>query len=320
MCEMQNKQIQNLRSYFHERAEGNQLYEVIAEADKNITVLKLADRNYFPEEIGPNEQTKIESWRRKELHGRYPAILRMQDVDINLSCAWLCNGNIFAETEGFMIAIQDQVVPTMNYRKFILKQNVDCDKCRLCRQKTENIEHITSSCSVLAPVEYTKRHDNVAKVIHQQLCKMYGGSTEIKPYYVYEPNQVIETSTAKIYWNRSIITDHHVANNRPDIVVVEKETRNTFLVDVAIPLGSNMGKKYSEKISKYFPLANEIKEMWDQEKVSIIPVIIGATGEIPKSLLQSLHQLNLPENLINELQKIVVIETCGIVRKVLNSN
>jgi hypothetical protein len=267
-----------------------------------------------------NEKAKIETWRSKELHGRYPAVLRLEEVDSNLSCAWLCNGNIFAETEGFMIAIQDQVVPTRNYRKFILKQDVDSDKCRLCGQKTENIEHITSGCPILAPVEYTKRHDNVARVIHQQLCKKYGVSAEMKPYYMYEPNSVVETTTVKIYWNRSIVTDQYVPNNRPDIVLMDKQTRYTFIIDIAIPLGTNLNKKYSEKVNKYILLANEIKEMWNQENVVIIPILLGATGEIPKSLVKSLKQLKLPEKLFIELQKIVILETCGIIRKVINSN
>jgi ribosomal protein L37E len=73
---------------------------------------------------------------------------------------------LFAETEGFLTAIQDQVIPTRNYKKYILKQlNID-EMCRRCGKESETIRHITAACEHLAPTEYVKRHDGLAKVIH----------------------------------------------------------------------------------------------------------------------------------------------------------
>jgi hypothetical protein len=40
------------------------------------------------------------------------------------------------------------------------------DKCRICGTEGETIEHIISSCTVLAQSEYKKRHDIFAKIIH----------------------------------------------------------------------------------------------------------------------------------------------------------
>jgi hypothetical protein len=37
------------------------------------------------------------------------------------------------------------------------------DKCRICRTEGETIEHIISSCTVLAQSEYKKRHDLAVK-------------------------------------------------------------------------------------------------------------------------------------------------------------
>ena len=33
------------------------------------------------------------------------------------------------------------------------------------------IQHITAACEQLAPTEYVKRHDGLAKVIHQKLAE-----------------------------------------------------------------------------------------------------------------------------------------------------
>lgn len=139
------------------------------------------------------------------------------------------------------------------------------------------------------------------------------------PYYKYLPEAVTENDRYKIYWDREIVTDLYIPSNRPDIVFVDKESRQTFLIDIAVPHPTNLQQKRQEKINKYLPLANEIKEMWNQEKVAIVPIILGATGEIPKLTLESLDLLDIRRNRFSELQKIVLIETAGMVRKVLNA-
>ena len=78
---------------------------------------------------------------------------------------------MFAETEGFLTATQDQVILTRNYKKYILKQpNID-ELCRRCGKQSETIQHITAACEQLAATEFVKRHDGLAKVIHQKLAE-----------------------------------------------------------------------------------------------------------------------------------------------------
>jgi hypothetical protein len=53
--------------------------------------------------------------------------------------------------EGFLTAIQDQVILTRNYKKYILKQpNID-ELCRRCGKESEAIQHITAACEQLTP-------------------------------------------------------------------------------------------------------------------------------------------------------------------------
>jgi len=56
-----------------------------------------------------------------------------------------------------------------------------------------------------------------------------------------------------------------------------------MLIDVAISGDRNVIKKGAEKILKYEDLTIEIQRMWNV-KTKVIPVIIGATGTISKSL------------------------------------
>jgi hypothetical protein len=72
-----------------------------------------------------------------------------------------------------------------------------------------------------------------------------------------------------------------------------------------------------EKQEKYRELANEIRAMWKQNTVQVIPIVIS-TGVISKSLSQSLKRLNLHPNTYIQMQKSVILEMCSIVRNFLN--
>jgi hypothetical protein len=69
-----------------------------------------------------------------------------------------------------MIAIQDGVLPTRNYQKHIIKKADVKDKCRKCGEEAETIQHIISCYKIMAKEEYLLRHNDVAKVIHQELA------------------------------------------------------------------------------------------------------------------------------------------------------
>ena len=99
------------------------------------------------------------------MHGRHPYELSQQYVDIVASNKWPINADLFAEIEGFLTAIQDQVILTRNYKKYILKQPDTDELCRRCGKESEKIQHITAACEQLAPTEYVKRHDGLATVI-----------------------------------------------------------------------------------------------------------------------------------------------------------
>jgi hypothetical protein len=62
------------------------------------------------------------------------------------------------------------------------------------------------------------------------------------------------------------------------------------LIDVTVPGDRNLIKKEAEKILKYKDLIIEIQRMWNV-KAKVIPVIIGATGTISKSLRQCLGKI-----------------------------
>jgi hypothetical protein len=151
--------------------------------------------------------------------------------------------------------------------KYILKQPNIYELCRTCGKEPESIQHITAACEQLAPTEFVKRHDGVAKVTHQELAEAAELIASNSPYYKYTTANVLENDNFKLYWNRSIITDKTIPSNRPDITFVNKTTKNTFLIDIALPNTHNLAKIINEKQEKYRELANKISAMWKQNIV-----------------------------------------------------
>jgi len=131
-------------------------------------------------------------WSQKALHGRHPYDLSRQYVDIEALNKWLTSADLFTETEGFLTAIQDQVILTRNYNKYILKQPNTNELCRRCGKELETIQHITAACEQLAPTEYVKRHGGVANVIHQKLAEAAELIEDRSPYYKYTPTNILE--------------------------------------------------------------------------------------------------------------------------------
>jgi hypothetical protein len=99
---------------------------------------------------------------------------------------------------------------------------------------------------------------------------------------------------------------------------MNKKTKNTFLIDIAVPNTHNLTKTIANKQNKYKELANEICAMWKQNTVQVILIVISSTGVIPESLSQSLTRLNLHPNTYIQMQKFVILGTCSIVRNFLN--
>jgi len=315
---MHNGQIRGLRQYFRSKQDQSEMHRAIVSADRGHTPLNMCEEQDSDHDEGAEEQEKLQAWAQKVMHGRHYHELDQAHVDKEASNAWLMHGDLFPETEGFMIAIQDQVVCTRNYRKCILKDSTVQDVCRRCHQTGETIQHVTAGCSAIVQSDYKQRHDQVAKIIHQTLAIKHGLATQSEKYYQYEPRAVMDNAKHKMYWDRTITTDKTVQHNRPDITLIDKAHKTVYLVDIAVPNSNNVQKTCEEKKAKYKDLSDEIKSQWAMNRVIIIPIVISATGIIPHSIHDSTRMLDLNKYIYVELQKAVILSTCHIVRKFLN--
>ena len=91
---------------------------------------------------------KMQVWMEKPLHGRHANEMNQDYVDREALNYWLTSGKLFLETGGFMLAIQDQVIPTRNHLKYIVRDpTVQNDKCRYGCQRVKTIQHVTGGCT-----------------------------------------------------------------------------------------------------------------------------------------------------------------------------
>jgi hypothetical protein len=177
-------------------------------ADKGYTPLNLSD-NIISDIVKPNIPDTIANIKQKSLHGRYFKELEQPEVNIQASHAWLKKSNIHPETEGFIFAIQDRVINTRNYKKHICGLQSIIDKCRICGTEGETIEHIISSCTVLAQSEYKKHHDIFAKIIHMNLAVKFNLLKNTQPHYSYTPESCLENDSYKLYFGVALTCSAH---------------------------------------------------------------------------------------------------------------
>ena len=134
---------------------------------------------------------------------------------------------------------------------------------------------------MLAQREYKRRHDDIARNIHWELCgKIY--IDRANKWYKHQSEGVSRKGNTKILWDFNIQCDHEIEARRPDIVVVYEDAKECKVIDVAVPWDSQIRAKEREKIEKYGDLKREVAAMWGMKKVTVIPVVIGALGAVSK--------------------------------------
>ena len=157
-------------------------------------------------------------------------------------------------------------------------------------------------CQTLEADKYLNRHSQVAAQLHLDICKHYAIKADVQHWY--QPS----CGTTR---SKQIGTC-----NKPDIIIQEKDSERCLIIDVAIPSDYNIQKKATEKMSKYVDLQIECQRMWNK-KVKVIPIIIGATGIVEKSIQSYLQKIPGKHNLYN-LQRSAILGTAHILRKVFS--
>jgi hypothetical protein len=257
-------------------------------------------------------EEKQQEWKNKALHGQYTKIA--DRTDAKKTYKWIRNGYMKKETEGLLMAAQDQALPT-RWKKVHIEKQGGTAMCRMCNEREETVFHILSECPKMAQTEYRKRHDKVAQLIHWNLCKRYQLEHR-RNWYEHQAESVTENEKAKILWDCAIQTDHIIQARRPDIVVQEKEINHTWIIDIAVPGDARVTEKEREKVERYQDLAREIRRLW-KTSVTVIPIVVGALGAVA-NLHEQMEMLEMDKKDVDRVQFSALLGSARILRKVLD--
>ena len=172
---------------------------------------------------------------------------------------------------------------------------------------------------MMADGHYTARHNKVCRYVHHRICQEYHLDVEEKVWQ-HEPAPVTANEKVTVFYDKVIRPGRFIENNaiKPDIVIWDKVTRSAQIIDVCVPNDCGLNRPEMEKVSKYQDLKNDLKTTWSLEKAEVIPVIVGATGVMKKSLSKYLESIpGKPK--CREVQSAAIRGTVSIIKRFLGS-
>ena len=96
---------------------------------------------------------------------------------------------------------------------------------------------------------------------------------------------------------------------------MDKTNKKAQIGDFAVPTDHWIHISQQRKTENSQDLKRELQKLWNS-KISIVPIVVGAFGTIPKSLKKHLNELNVEVN-ISQMQTTVLLSITRIIRKLL---
>ena len=255
--------------------------------------------------------------QRRPLQGRFWQRMITSGVDQQLSLGWLHSPTLRPETEGFLVAAQEQMLSTRNFQAQVQKTlPATADVCRRCNGPSETIDHLLNCCPVLAKHAYVTRHNRLVRLLHWAICVYHGVAALRNPANHALVHTVMLPNGGSLLWEVSLPTDVAIPSNRPDLVLRHQE--KAFLIDVAVPLESNLSAKMQEKVAKYQPLCLELQRIWELPSLpEVVPIVVGSLGGLLPDMEQTLVPLCGARLRVSLLQQQAILGSLAILRHVL---
>ena len=283
--------------------------------------------------IRTKRQAKLRgAWAKNETAA---AVLASEhNLDLSHSFKWLEKGSLSARIVRDVLAVQEaQLWCGAN------PGNKKSSICRRCHAGIETAQHIATECPTFRQTLALRRHNDVAKNIHFRLCQEYDFP---RYHYSQDVPSVLENESVKLLWDQNVVTHRKLKSYKPDILLVDHKAKRTWVIEVAVTWFTRIKEMRKIKTAKYMAnselsfaelrketendslpaghsLAGELERLYGYQ-VTMVPVIIGACGEVGKDLVSDLMQLPLKEQkgLVERLERSAVIGTGCIVRAHLN--
>ena len=228
------------------------------------------------------------AWQGKPQHGyvhRNQTLL--SGYDKVLSNLWFTDKYMSSHVEGFICAMQEQEIRTRQLDRQRNIGDVETNgKCRHCNITEESIFHLLSSCGKLSASLYLPlRHNEVAKIIYNELISNHDDTS-----YINKPEPIYVTKDIEIWWDKKIRVCPPVEHCKTDIVVWNLKHKLCTIIDVCVPLDVNVEREENTKRDRYLVLASRLQRLYREYTFKVIPIVLGGTGFVPKSLITNLQE------------------------------
>ncbi len=156
------------------------------------------------------------------------------------------------------------------------------DTCQLCHKERGTLGHILGYCEVALSKEggsrYTWRHNKILSNISQYAMEELDEKWTIL-------NDLSQGGDGNV---RNLLSSFNTAQ-RPDFIAVNTEEKSLIVMELTVPMETQIEHWHTTKTNKYADLVRQFEEVGYQ--VEFFAVEIGCRGLIPKSAVTFIRRL-----------------------------
>ncbi|KAK1932706.1 hypothetical protein X943_000441 [Babesia divergens] len=169
-----------------------------------------------------------------KIHKLLFSLRGQRNIDFEGSTLWMRKSMLNPQEEAKLVKLQDRNLAWMS----LTGTHRGCGRAI-------NVDHLATKCEKLVHVEYTRRHDEVARIIHYMVAKWIGIKRRGK-IDKYKVEDRVHGDHGWISFNNTVLTEKTVTHHRPDIILAEEKNTIT-VVEVRVTSQENLEHVEVEK-------------------------------------------------------------------------
>ena len=153
-------------------------------------------------------------------------------------------------------------------------------QCKLCNNPSDTVSHVLNGCTGFN-LMYQARHNRVVDLIFDKIVSANKSHVCYKDS-VLTPQVIDPVSELRSFQHRHV---------RPDIVVIDRESKSVIITEIAVPFDAFLPVTYDSKFKKYYPLCSEVGQLG--YSATIVVLIIGSLGSVHCKFVPGLMKNNV---------------------------
>jgi hypothetical protein len=216
----------------------------------------------------------ISEWKLKAWQGRI--VREATEIDHKLSNSFLNNVNLKNSIISFVIRGRLQLLQCNSLMALYYPK--ECTRrCSLCNHPTETVSHILNGCKFQAI--YQARHNRLVDLVATHIPDIDCSA------------KIINDTCLTPHMFDADTTNFLTSAKRPDITIINRSTREVFLVAIAVPFDAFIDTCYITKFDKYMPLCLEINSLGYTCRTVVL--IFGSLGNVPQKVIPGLKLIGV---------------------------